>query len=68
MKMTDLKQELKKLNRQQLQEQVEAVSRELFAMRLQSRTAHLKDNSRFMKLRKVIARIKTFIRQSELGA
>lgn len=68
MKMTDLKQELRKLNRQQLQEQLEAVSRELFAMRLQSKTAHLKDNSGFMKLRKVIARIKTFIRQSELGA
>ena len=67
MKNVQLKQELKKLTYAQLSEQLIAVSQEYFVVRLQAKTSHVKDNSRFAKFRRLIARIKTYMRHHELG-
>lgn len=66
MKITKVKEELRALNLAQLKEQEENVLQEWFVTRVNARTGHIKDNSRFNKLRKLVARIKTYIRQQEL--
>lgn len=66
MKINKVKEELKKLDYAQLKEQAENVSKELFAVRMNAKTAHMKDYSKFNKLRKLVAQIKTFMRQREL--
>ena len=63
MKVTKLKQELNQLNLDQLKEKLDSAGRELFSLRLNSATAHVKDYSQFRKFRKQIARIQTIIQQ-----
>ncbi len=62
MKITKLKEELRHLNFDQLHEKLNGVRKELFGVRLNSATAHIKDYSQFRVLRKQIARILTTIR------
>lgn len=67
MKSTKMKQELRALNIKQLQEQEQYVSKELLSLRLQVKTTHIKDYSRFSKFRKIIACIKTIMREKQLA-
>lgn len=64
MKITKIKEELQKLSQQELLEKLDVVQRELFGLRLNSSTAHVKDYSQFGKLRKNKARIATYLRQA----
>lgn len=57
------KQELKALSSSQMKEKLEEIRRELFSIRLNARTAHVKDNSQFGKKRKEIARLLTYMQQ-----
>lgn len=65
MKVTKLKEEFKQLSAKQLEEKLEALRRDLFTLRLNSQTAHVKDHSQFKQLRKDIARVLTFMKQKE---
>lgn len=64
MKVTKFKQELAKLDSKQLEEKLDQLNRELFGLRLNAQTGHVKNNAQFKQLRKDIARVKTFINQS----
>ncbi len=59
------KDELKKLNKEQLKEKLENFRRELFSLKLTATTSHVKDNSQFKKLRKNISRTLTFLEFNE---
>lgn len=54
---------LNELNVAQLKESIETSRRELFSLKLTAATSHVKDNSRFRKLRKNIAKGLTFLNQ-----
>ncbi|MCX5922253.1 MAG: 50S ribosomal protein L29 [Candidatus Dependentiae bacterium] len=64
MKMTKVKEEMKQLNAQELQEKLDAFRRDLFGLRLNASTAHVKDYSQFKKIRKNIAQVSTYLRQA----
>ena len=57
--------ELKQLDIKQLREKLDQLRRELFSLRLNSQTAHVKDHSLFQKLRKDIARVLTTMHVNE---
>ncbi len=57
--------ELKQLDIKQLREKLDQLRRELFSLRLNSQTAHVKDHSLFQKLRKDIARVLTIMHVNE---
>ncbi len=59
MKVVKFKEELSKMNTQSLVEKLVQLQREMFSLRLNTATAHVKDYSQFKKLRKNIARILT---------
>lgn len=61
--MNKEKDEIKQLNMAQLKEKIESLRRELFNLKLNASTAHIKDYSQFTKLRKNIARAETYLRQ-----
>jgi ribosomal protein L29 len=65
MKITVFKNELEKLNSAELTQKKDELRRELFSLRLNSMTAHVKDYSQIGKLRKNIARVLTYMRQIE---
>lgn len=62
-KVRQINDELKNMSSQQLAERVEAWERELFLLRLNAVTAHVKDYSQFKKLRSNIARTKTYLQR-----
>ena len=53
------------MNEVELKEKIEAIRRELFSLRLNASTAHVKDYSLFNKLRKNIARGLTMLHQKQ---
>lgn len=55
--------ELKGLNQAELQVKIDGWRRELFGLRLNASTSHIKDYSQFKKLRKNIARGLTLLTQ-----
>ena len=57
--------EFKELDTATLKEKVEQLRKELFRLRINASTAHVKDYSQFEKLRKNIARALTVISQKE---
>jgi len=59
------KQEIKGLSFEQMKEKLEDARRELFSLRLNATTAHVKDYSQFKKKRKEIARLLTYIQQRD---
>lgn len=59
MKLTKQKSQFKGLGEKELIEKVSEFKRELFGLRLNSVTSHLKDYSQFKKLRKNVARALT---------
>ena len=63
--MNKVKQELGQLDISQLREKVVFFRRELFVLRLNSSTAHIKDYSQFKKLRKALACALTYLKQEE---
>ncbi|RTL05955.1 50S ribosomal protein L29 [Candidatus Dependentiae bacterium] len=67
MKNIKMKQELRGLTIDQLYEQEQYIAKELLSLKLQVRTTHIKDYSRFAKFRKIIACIKTIVREKQLA-
>ncbi len=65
MKTNILKNEFAQMNEVELKEKIEAIRRELFSLRLNASTAHVKDYSLFNKLRKNIARGLTMLHQKQ---
>lgn len=61
--MNKEKVEIKELNVAQLKEKIESLRRALFNLKLNASTAHVKDYSQFVKLRRNIARAETYLRQ-----
>ncbi|HJM69003.1 MAG TPA: 50S ribosomal protein L29 [Candidatus Babeliales bacterium] len=57
--------DLRGLSIQELKDKEDALRRELFSLKLQVRTSHVKDNSQFKLLRKAIARVLTIKTQNE---
>jgi ribosomal protein L29 len=51
------------LTREQLRDKVDEVRRELFSLRLNAMSMHVKDCSQFKKKRRVIARLLTYMAQ-----
>lgn len=60
--MNNAQSEFKDLNTQEVKERVDGLRRELFSLRINAATQHVKDYSRFKKLRKSIARGLTHLR------
>ncbi len=63
MKVTSDRQELKALSREDLQEKVNGLRKQLFTLKLNTATAHIKDYSQFKYLRRAIARALTYLKQ-----
>lgn len=63
MKVTNSRQELKGLSKEDLQEKVNTMRKQLFSLRLNAATAHIKDYSQFKHLRRAIARGLTYLKQ-----
>ena len=63
MKVTNERQELQGLSKEALQERVNLLRKQLFTLRLNAATAHVKDYSQFNLLRKAIARGLTYLKQ-----
>ena len=61
--MNKSKHELGQLGIQELIVKVHEYGKELFALRLNAATSHVKDNSQFKKTRKNLARALTYLRQ-----
>ena len=60
--MRDVKNEIKNMGEKELIVKLDALRRELFTVRLNTTTAHVKDYSQFKKARKNIARVLTSLR------
>jgi len=63
MKLKGLKQELEKMSVPQLKEKVDGLRRELFGLRLNATTSHVKDYSQVTKLKRGIAMGLTYVTQ-----
>ncbi len=63
MKVTNDRQELKTLSKEDLQEKVNGLRKQLFTLKLNAATAHIKDYSQFNYLRRAIARALTYLKQ-----
>lgn len=59
--------EVRALGDKELEKQLEAAHRELFDLRFQAATRQLKNHREIPRVRKEIARLKTIIRERELG-
>ncbi|MCA9769989.1 50S ribosomal protein L29 [Candidatus Dependentiae bacterium] len=66
MKIKREKDNLKQMNKKDLRDRIELLQRELFNVRLNAATAHVKDYSQFKKLRRSIARTKTYMQQKNI--
>lgn len=66
MKINKFKEEINQMTSEQLQEKLEQLRRDLFSLRLNVLTTHVKDYSQFPKLRQNIARVLTALRQKEM--
>lgn len=65
MKTNISKNEFVQMNEVELKEKIETTRRELFSLKLNASTAHVKDYSLFKKLRKSIACGLTILRQKQ---
>ena len=59
--------ELRKVSDSDLQEKLDEAYQELFNLRFQRATGKMSNTSRYGEVRKDIARIKTLLRERELG-
>ncbi len=60
-------QEIREMKTEELLQKVEEYKKELFELRFQQATGQLEDYASIKRTRKTIARIKTVIRERELG-
>lgn len=65
MKVDAFKDELKNMDVQQLREKLEQLRGQLFTLKLNARTSHVKNHAEFDQLRRNIARVLTFIQSKE---
>lgn len=65
MKIDTFKDELTHMGEVELKEKLENLRREIFSLKLNASTTHVKDYSLFKKLRKDIARGLTALRQKQ---
>jgi ribosomal protein L29 len=65
MKKNNIQKQLEQLDSKDLHAALDQLRRNLFGLRLNALTAHIKDYSQFKKLRKNIARIKTHLHAKE---
>ena len=63
MKVTNDRQELKALSKEDLHQKVNGLRKQLFTLKLNTATAHIKDYSQFKHLRRAIARALTYLKQ-----
>ena len=63
MKVTKEKESLKSMSAKELEGKVDSLRKELFTIRLNSATTHIKDYSQFKKLSRSIARALTYLTQ-----
>jgi LSU ribosomal protein L29P len=66
MKASDLK-ELREKTRDELNEELNQLKAELFKLRFQHATSQLENPMKIRQIKKDIARVKTIIREKELG-
>ncbi|MFS8651374.1 MAG: 50S ribosomal protein L29 [Caldibacillus sp.] len=59
--------EIRELTTAEIEEQIKALKEELFNLRFQLATGQLENTARIREVRKTIARMKTVIRERELG-
>ena len=59
MTVKEFKNDLSQLKADDLKDKLDSLRRELFSLRINASTAHVKDYSQFKKLRKNIARAET---------
>ncbi len=67
MKVTKLNDELKQMDVKQLREKLEQLRGQLFSIKLNAKTSHVKNHAEFKFLRGNIARVLTFIREKKLS-
>ena len=60
-------EEIRALSTEELAKQLESVHRELFDLRFRAATKQLANNREIARVKKEIARIKTIMREKELG-
>jgi ribosomal protein L29 len=63
MKVTKIKEECTQADIGALSAKLNDLRRELFTLRLNAATAHVKDYSQYKKLRRDVARVLTYLRQ-----
>ena len=59
--------EIRKLNEENLEKQLEEAHHEMFNLRFQVATGQLSDKNELKKVKKTIARIKTIMRERQLA-
>lgn len=59
--------EIRELTTGEIEEQIQSLKEELFNLRFQLATGQLENTARLREVRKTIARMKTVIRERELG-
>ena len=65
MKVTKIMEEFTQLSSVDLQEKVNGFRRDMFSIKLNAMTAHVKDYSQFKKLKRTIARALTVLNKKE---
>jgi len=60
--------ELREMTREELRQKLDELYQEQFNLRFQVATRQLENTSRFRQVRRDIARVKTLMRELELGA
>jgi ribosomal protein L29 len=66
MKLNDIRAEIKKMSHKELTERTEMLRKELFGLRIDSATTHIKNYAQFKILRKDIARTLTMAHKKNL--
>lgn len=67
MDMRKVKKEIKQLSGNDLHEHINALRQDLFGLRLNASTSHVKDYSQFKKLRRAIACAMTHLQQQRVS-
>jgi len=63
MKLAKEREAFRKMSVKELEKKADEVKKDLFGLRLNSVTAHIKDYSQFRKLKRKVARILTYLQQ-----
>lgn len=65
MKITKEREQLKNMSAADLENKFNELKKELFSLRLNSMTTHIKDYSQFSKLKKSVARVLTLLNEKK---